>query len=104
VKLTYYAEDGRVVTLTADSGSYEDATRNVTLQGNVVVNTSDGNHVDTDAIAWNQKSGILKGKGEVRITRGDSIIRGKGFELSPENETVNIYNVTGIIHKKEMNL
>ena len=104
VKLTYYAEDGKIIVLTADTGVYEDSTRNVTLEGNVVVNTSDGNHLDTHALQWNQKSETLKGEGDVTMTRGGSVIRGKGFELSPKSETINIYEVSGTVRQKEMNL
>lgn len=104
VKITYYADDGKIVVLTADTGAYEASTRNISLEGNVVVNTSDGNHLNTDALKWSQKSETLNGEGDVTMTRGGSVIRGKGFELSPESETINIYEASGTVRQKEMNL
>lgn len=104
VKITYYSDDGRVTVLTADSGLYEDSTRNAALRGNVVVTTSDGNSLRTDALTWNQQSELLEGEGDVTMTRGESIIKGKKFELSPEDETFKIYNVEGTVHEKDMNV
>lgn len=104
VKITYYSDDGRVTVLTADSGQYEDSTRNAALRGNVVVTTSDGNRLKTEALTWNQQSELLEGEGDVTMTRGESIIKGKKFELSPEDETFKIYNVEGTVHEEDMNL
>lgn len=104
VKITYHSDDGRVVVLTADSALYEDATRNAVLRGNVVVTTSDGNSLRTDALTWNQQSELLEGEGYVTMTRGESVIKGRKFELSPEAETFRIFNVEGTIHQEDMNL
>ncbi len=104
VKITYYANDGKIIVLTADTGMYEASTRDVSLEGNVIVNTSDGNHLNTQALKWDQKSGTLKGEGDVTMTRGDSVLRGKGFDLSPKSETINIYEASGTVRQKEMNL
>jgi LPS export ABC transporter protein LptC len=103
VKITYYSDDGRVTVLTADSGLYEDSTRNAALRGNVVVMTSDGNSLRTDALTWNQQSELLEGEGYVTMTRGESVIKGRKFELSPEDETFRIYNVEGTVHQEDMN-
>ncbi|RJP73925.1 MAG: LPS export ABC transporter periplasmic protein LptC [Candidatus Abyssobacteria bacterium SURF_17] len=104
VKITYYAENGRVTEATADSAMYNAATGNAKLRGNVVVTTSDGNRMTTDALAWNQAEEILRGEGVVTMSRGDSIIKGKGFELSPEAETFKIFKVEGTIHQGDMDL
>jgi LPS export ABC transporter protein LptC len=104
VKATYYSDDGRVTVVTADSGMYNAATGNANLQGNVTVATSDGNRVTTDALVWNQAKELLKGEGVVTMSRGNSVIKGRGFELSPEAETFKIYKVEGTIHQGDMNL
>jgi len=103
VKITYYSDDGGVVVLVADSGEYEDSTRNATLRGNVVVTTSNGDSLKTDALKWNQQEERLRGEGGVTMSRGHSIINGSGFELFPEIETVTIYDVDGIIRQGDVN-
>lgn len=105
VEITYYSDDGKITVVTADAGLYDGAGRNATLRGNVVVETSDGGHVETSAIHWNQDSQALTGEGDVTMSRGGSTIKGRGFELRPELETFRIYHVDdGIIDKGDMNL
>ena len=104
VKITYYSDDGRVTAATADFGMYNAATGNAKLGGNVSVTTSDGNRVTTDALVWNQAEELLKGEGVVTMSRGNSVIKGRGFELSPEAETFKIYKVEGTIHQGDVNL
>lgn len=103
VKIIYYSDDGQVVVLVADSGEYEDSTRNATLIGNVVVTTSNGDSLKTDALEWNQQEERLRGEGDVTMRRGQSIINGSGFELFPEIETVTIFDVDGIIREGDVN-
>ena len=104
VQTTYYSEDDKVTVLTADSGLYDSATRNVILRGNVVVTTSDGNSLKTDVLTWNQEEDLLRGDGNVTINKGNSVIEGKGFELSPSLETIEIFEVGGTIHQGDMEL
>jgi LPS export ABC transporter protein LptC len=104
VEITYYSDDGRVTVLTAESALYDENARNATLRGNVIVKTSDGGSLSTDSLEWDQEKEILRGEGKVRITRGGSIINGKGFELSPTDETFRIYEVGGTIHQGDWDL
>ena len=104
VKITYYSDDGRVTVLTADTGRYEGAERNAVLRGNVVVRTSDGSSLMTEAIRWNQQAEMLKSEDDVIMRRGDSTIEGKGFELSPGLETFRIFNVGGTIRQGDVDL
>ncbi len=104
VEITYYSDDGRVTVLTAESALYDENARNATLRGNVIVKTSDGGSLSTDSLKWDQEKEMLRGEGKVRITRGGSIINGKGFELSPTDETFRIYEVGGTIHQGDWDL
>ena len=104
VEITYYSDDGRVTALTADIGQYDASGRSATLKGNVVVKTSDGGRVETGAIHWDQEKQALTGEGEVKISKSDSEINGRGFELLINDESVTIYQVDGIIHKGDVNL
>jgi LPS export ABC transporter protein LptC len=104
VTITYFGDDGETTTVTADAGAYDAATNNAELQGNVLVNTSDGAVISTDALHWDQQTELLTGKGNVKITRRSSIIEGKGFELSPEVETFTVFEVTGVLRKGDTDL
>jgi len=104
VTITYYSDDGRITVLTADSGQYESVERNAVLRGNVIVKTSDGNSLMTEAIKWNQQAETLRSEDEVIMQRGGSMLKGSGFELSPYLETFRIYNVEGTIRQGDMDL
>jgi len=104
VEITYYGDDDRVTVITADTGLYDGDGRNAMLRGNVTVTISDGGRVETAEVLWDQEAQTLSGDGEVAITRGGSTIRGKGFELLTETETVRIYRVDGVIQRGEMGL
>lgn len=104
VKITYYSDDGKNTVLTADSGLYDTTSRNATLRQNVLVRTSDGNSLRTNVLKWSQQEELLRGEGDVTISRGNSVLRGRGFELSPALETFTIYQVEGILHKGDMDL
>ena len=104
VEITYYSDDGRVTALTADKGQYDSSARNATLKGNVVVTTSDGGRVETEAIHWDQDRQALKGESQVKISRNNSQINGRGFELLTEDESFTIYQVDGIIHRGDVSL
>ena len=44
----FYAKDGRVVAINADSGSYSNATKDIALTGNVSIENSDGAKLTSD--------------------------------------------------------
>jgi len=104
VQITYYSDDGKITVLTADSGWYQSVERNALLRGNVVVRTSDGDTLMTDAIRWNQEAELLSSEDEVIMKKGDSTIKGRGFELLPRLEIFRIYNVQGTIHRGDVDL
>jgi LPS export ABC transporter protein LptC len=103
VKITYYSDEGKAMHLIADTGSYDASANDVTFQGNVVIRTSDGAVIETDAIRWDQELQALTGEGEVTILRGDSQINGRGFELLAEQESFKLHHVDGIIRKGDVN-
>jgi LPS export ABC transporter protein LptC len=102
VKMTYYSDEGRTVVVTANSGVYGSRRGGVVLRGNVVVTTSDGNQLHSDVLTWNQRTETLKGKGDVTISTGKSVLKGTKFELKPSVETFRIYQVSGVIHREDM--
>jgi LPS export ABC transporter protein LptC len=104
VIITYYSDGGRVTVVTADTALYDEAARNARLEGNVHVQTSDGSTVETTAVQWDQDTQIITGDGEVTISKGDSTITGKGFELRPSAESFKIHQVAGEVHKGDANL
>jgi LPS export ABC transporter protein LptC len=104
VEITYYSDDGKVTVLKADEAVYDAATRNATVRGNIVITRSDGSTLKTETLRWNQGEEKLRGEGRVTIAQGRTIIKGRGFELSPIHETFSIFEVEGIIHEDDIEL
>ena len=67
----FYQSDGRSIELHADIGSYSNIDKNVHLQGNVVVTTSEGAKLTSDKLDWLSTEEVLIATDKVRITRDD---------------------------------
>ena len=68
----------RVIEILADKQIYDENRRVVTAEGNVVVRF-DGSVVDADSLQVNIDNLIAVGEGNVAVTRGEQVLRGKRF-------------------------
>ncbi|SHK60137.1 LPS export ABC transporter protein LptC [Selenomonas ruminantium] len=78
----FYAEDGRVVELKADKGSYEAASKNVVVSGNVSVKNSDGAVLTSEELRWDAVKEILAAIGSAKVTKEDMLATGDRIESS----------------------
>ncbi len=72
------AETRRVIEILADKQIYDENRRVVTAEGNVVVRF-DGSVVDADTLQVNIDNLVAVGEGNVAVTRGEQVLRGKRF-------------------------
>ena len=73
----FYQEDGKILTLTADKGKYEQKSGDVHVEGNVILtNEDDGSKLTSEKLDWNGKDEKLIAKENVKIYRED--VRGFG--------------------------
>jgi LPS export ABC transporter protein LptC len=71
--VTFYAEDGRIITLKGDKGSMKEK-KEIKVWGNVVVTSSDGYRVATNSLRYDSE--------RKQITTADPVILdGKGVEV-----------------------
>ena len=68
-KGTYYLADGKVVTLTAPSGSYDSKTRNIKLEGGVTATVSDGSKMTGETLEWVAKEDKLVATGNAKVSQ-----------------------------------
>ena len=78
----FYAEDGRVVEVTADKGTYEDKTKNIVIVGNVDVKNSDGARLTSDELRWEAAKQLLAAVGSAKVTKEDMLATGERIESS----------------------
>ena len=76
----YYQEDGTVLTLTAPSGVYDSATKNVKLFGGVHATTTDGGDLKGEALEWIAGEDRLIAAGKAVLLRPDLEVRGDKIE------------------------
>lgn len=70
----YYFADGKELTLTAPSGSYDSKTKNVKLAGGVTATVSDGSKLTSKELEWVASKDRLVATGDAKISQpGGSI-------------------------------
>ena len=72
------------INLTSDNGNYNKDSRVVTLDNNVLLETSDGIKLVTDSIQWDGATDVISTAKPVTITRSDVVANGVGAKALPE--------------------
>ena len=96
----YYQEDGNVLTLTAASGTYDSATKNVKLSGGAKATTSDGGVLTSDTLEWVAGEDRLVAAGKAGLTRQDLEARGDKIEA---REAFSVFRAEGSAYIKKEN-
>ena len=76
---TFYAEDGRTLTLQAEEGRMDSKTRDIVLTGAIEAATSDGAHLHARQLTWTAAEGMLTAEGDAELVRDD--IRATGDRI-----------------------
>jgi|GEM_PF-2089877 len=80
VSIRVFSKDGEW-TVTADQGVLDNENRDVSLTGNVLVTSSDGLTLTTNALAWQNKERNLSTDDIVEIRREGTTIVGRGLDV-----------------------
>ena len=67
----FYQADGRSVEFRAEHGVYDYETKNIYVENNIIVETSDGARLLCDKLGWVNADGMLIAVENVKITRDD---------------------------------
>ena len=90
-KITFYDENGEISSvLTAEMGEYNQETHDMTALGNVVVTTIEGYTLETESLIMLSELGEIHSEDFVKVTKGDDILTGYGFQGYPELKNVDI--------------
>lgn len=76
----FYGDDGRVATLTAKHGAYKDGAKDITIDTDVSVTTTDGAALTCDKLTWNDTEGKLTADGSAYIKHEDMEARADKIE------------------------
>jgi LPS export ABC transporter protein LptC len=86
VVIQVFSRDGDW-TVTSDEGTLENAKRDVTLSGNVVIRSSDGLEMRTPTLGWHNERRTLHTDDRVEIQRDGTTITGQGLAVRMQEET-----------------
>ena len=76
----FYEEDGRVVSVTADHGSYKSDTKDIQVDGNVAIETTDGAALTCGKLLWTEAEGKLTAAEDAYIKQDDMQARADRIE------------------------
>jgi LPS export ABC transporter protein LptC len=90
-RITFYDENGEMSSvLTAEMGEYNQDTHDMTALGNVVVTTIEGYTLETESLIMLRELGEIHSEDFVKVTKGDDVLTGYGFQGYPELKNVDI--------------
>jgi len=85
--------------LTAEEGQVDRETRNLVAQGSVLIETREGQTLETEQLRWDNERGKVVSNHYVRLTDGDTVIEGVGIESDPGLKAYTIHShVNGEFH------
>ena len=76
----FYEEDGRIVSVTADHGSYKSDTKDIQVDGNVAIETTDGAALSCGKLLWTEAEGKLTAAEDACIQQDDMQARADRIE------------------------
>lgn len=89
VTIEFYKEGSHYSTLTSEEGIYHTSTADMEAFGEVVVESEEG-RLETDRLNWVAKEEKIRTNDYVKITKGETVITGRGLESDPSLESVKI--------------
>jgi lipopolysaccharide export system protein LptC len=90
VKLTFFTRDGKTVTVTGDRGKVYQDTKNTELEGNIVVNSSEGYRVKTNSMTYNHQERRIRTPDLVELDGEQLWMKGRGVLVDLEAQTVKV--------------
>ena len=89
--IEFFDKEGMLrTTLESDAGEYSEETRDMLAFGNVVVESTEGDVLETDSLFWNSEQDKILSNSFVKLTRGGDVLTGFGLECDPSLNSVDI--------------
>ena len=90
VKVTFYTKEGRTIFLTGKQGKVYQDSKNVELEGDVVLTSSDGYQLKTHSVFYRHSGKIVSTSDPVEIEGEQLRMTGKGMLVDMEAKTFKI--------------
>ncbi len=96
-KVKFYDDGKYQSTLIADRGKVDMDTNNIKALGKCIVDTVNNEHLETTDVTYDANKKMIFSDGDIKITREDGVIYGKGFESDTDLQNIIIKNERIII-------
>jgi LPS export ABC transporter protein LptC len=90
VKVNFFMKDGRTLTLSGNRGKVYQDTKNMELEGNIVVNSSEGYHLKTNSMTYNHQEKKIRTPDQVELDGEKIWMKGRGVLVDLEAQTVQV--------------
>ena len=95
----FYQKDGRSAEVKADHGSYDNETKDIKIDGNVQITTSDGAELTSDELLWTAEQGMLSAIGQAKVS--NDTIRAWGERID-STDGFNKIKISGKAHIEKL--
>lgn len=96
VVIQVFSRDGSW-TVTSDEGTLHNEKRDVSLEGSVVIRSSDGLEMRTPTLTWRNERRALYTEDAVEIKRDGTTISGQGLMVRMQEETANLHRNVRVV-------
>ena len=90
VKVTFFTKDGRTVTVVGNRGKVYQDTKNMELEGNIVINSSEGYQLKTHSMAYVHREKRIRTPDLVELDGEQLWMKGRGVLVDLEAQTVKV--------------
>ena len=92
IRLTFFNKDGRTFIVTGKQGKVYQETKNMELQGDVVVTSSDGYRLKTNSVAYDHQGRKMETPDSIELDGEQLWLKGRGMRVDMEARTVKIFH------------
>ena len=90
VKVTFFTKDGRTVTVSGTRGKVYQDTKNMELEGNIVINSSEGYQRKTHSMTYHHQEKRIRTPDLVELDGEQLWMKGRGVLVDLEAQTVKV--------------
>jgi LPS export ABC transporter protein LptC len=90
VKVTFFMKDGRTVTVVGNRGKVYQDTKNMELEGNIVINSSEGYQLRTHSMTYVHQEKRIRTPDLVELDGEQVWMKGRGVLVDLEAQTVKV--------------
>lgn len=87
--VTFYAEEGRIITLRGDEGSMK-GRKEIEVRGDVVITSSDGYRVTTDSLRYEEEKQRIFTEDPIRLEGKGLLVKGVGVVVDLKTQKLRV--------------